>query len=265
MRIPQAFLVLSGLVSSLDLTSGVPNDLLVYLPSSRSEDFGLYPQCELARGSGISSGICVPASYYGSKLPFCGEYVTYPSCVPPANPWWPTWNMQAKDELIETLVTDVITNRLAKEKGSLDSGGSQEYVAVFFTGNDACIENFKRMVCYYNFPRCDYTSSSDSDVNGGTSGSLSSTDVSPTYPVCTESCSEFFDSCRFGSGLTDQMCKTTSFWPLIEESAKGKLNTSSETLLLASSQQGFKCTGSLAVSVRPHTSIAILIYLTVFS
>ena len=244
-------------------TNGVPDDLLDLLPSSTSPDYGLYSQCEVARGSSLESGICVPASYYGSRMPFCGEYVTYPSCVPPSNPLWPDWDLSAKDSLISSLFNVTVTERKASEVASVNSESGGDYVNVFFTGNDACVANFKKLICLFNFPRCDYSVPSD-----GSSDEVNSTviDDSPeetkaTFPLCEERCAEYFTACRFGAAITAQFCQSgKSIWPLVAGATKD-LNISSPSLIMqAGGPAGTDCTGKGSTSLRGMTGgLAVMI------
>ncbi len=212
--------------SSLNLTNGVPGDIFALtnvLP--KSADYGLYSLCELPRGSGQLSGICVPTSYVAANMSFCGSVVKYAACVPPANPVWPAWNVTVKDALIESMFTSMVAERMVKEELSLaKNGSSEEYLQMRFTGNQACIDDFKKIMCYYNFPQCDYQGSSgkasspvvhfNAVVNGPTVD-LSGT-VSSTYPMCYERCTEYFSQCHFSALMASEFCQSgSSVWPML--------------------------------------------------
>ena len=238
-------------VGSIDVavTNGVPDDLLPFFPESISPDFGMYSQCEVARGSGLVSGICVPPSYLSNKMPFCGEVVSYPTCVPPRNQWWPSWDVSAKDSIVGSLFSEIVRQRLQAEKDSMETGGTSDYVPVFFTGNEGCISSFKKVVCAYNFPRCDYFGFSSDGSDSSTVGTGDSIDIplfnSEIYPICRESCEAYFAACRINSEMTSQFCESSieSFWPLVTGQT-GSLNLSSPSIVLASLTQGSKCTGN---------------------
>jgi hypothetical protein len=238
-------------------TNGVPDDLSRLIPSELSSDYGLYSECEVSRGTGLMSGVCVPSSYYENRLSFCADVVNYPSCVPPSNPWWPTWNISSKDSLIESLYTDIVNTRLEEEQISLDTNGENGYYSMFFTGNDECVKNFKRIICLFNFPRCDYsgtTSGSDSEVTAPTG-------KANTLGICRESCHAYFSTCKLKSGET--FCDAIgSNWPL-QLGSTGGLNTSSGSLLMESLNEGFACTGSNAREAKEFHTFVLMILLYV--
>jgi hypothetical protein len=147
------------------------------------------------------SGICVPPEYQSEvEMPFCGEYVSYSACVPPRNPLWPSWNVTAKDALVEKYFNDIVADRLNREQLSLaNNGSSDEYLTIRFSGNSNCIENFKKIVCLYNFPTCNKES---------------------TFPICSEQCTEYFQSCKFDASTVGTMCQAgQSVWPLSSSDA----------------------------------------------
>ena len=214
------------------IVDGVPVDLIPFIPSPVSPDHGKYASCELPRGSGMMSGVCVP-SLPSSDLPFCGEYVDYPVCVPGRNPMWSSWNWTMKDSVVRDQVNRVVNERKIAEDLSLaNNGSSTEYLAIRFYGNDPCVAMYKQMVCYYNFPRCD--------------GSSSSGEVSEILPICTERCVDFFTTCKYGSKFAADVCETVgSFWPMnVDDLANGTvgLNTSAFSTVLRS-ESGGSCTG----------------------
>ena len=207
-------------------TVGVPADLFPYIPTAISPDFGLFPSCELPRGSSMyAAGVCVPETNLTS-LEFCGEFVSYSACVPPANPLWPAWTVRAKDELVKQLYETAVAGRQQREQASLTEGG---YVPMLFTGNDQCVSEYKRIVCLYNFPSC------NSSAGLGT--------VSPTFGVCNQRCADFFETCKLDDALITAYCNTVdSVWPLSLED-ESNITSSSSYLV---TQGEAECTGKTA-------------------
>lgn len=242
------------------LTDGVPDDinaLDLFLP--KSADFGKYSQCELPRGSGQLSGICVPTSYISVDMPFCGDVVTYATCVPPANPIWPSWNLTAKDALVESLFNKLVSDRRTQEELSLaNNGSSTAYLEMRFTGNQACVDDFKKIMCYYNFPQCEYLGSMDKtsspivhlNILAASSSSQDlSGSVSATYPMCYEGCKDYFGQCKFPSTMVTDFCQSgSSVWPMLAAD-KGELSISPmETGSLSN------CTGKTG-EITTHVSV----------
>ena len=211
------FLIQSTACSS---QSGIPFDLVSYLPATISPDFGLYSSCELPRGSGMfGSGICVSGANL-TGLGFCGELVTYTACVPPSNPLWPNWNASAKDSVVEQLFTQAVTDRVTREEDSLSSG--EGYVPMLFTGNDACVDEYKRVLCLQNFPECD------------------SSNAGKGFGICSPRCVEFFTICKFDLPLINSLCQAgVSTWPL-NQASSSNLHTDSAQLV---DQTTTECTG----------------------
>jgi len=219
---------------NLTVVDGVPVDLISFIPSPFSPDYGKYPECELPRGSGLMSGICVPSLYVSSDLPYCGEFVDYPVCVPGRNPMWSHWNWTTKDSVVRDQVLRVVQDRKSAEELSLaNNGTSDEYLSIRFYGNDPCVSMYKRIVCYYNFPRCQ-------DSVGPSLGS------SPTFPICTERCLDFFNTCKYGKDFAANVCEIAgSFWPLNADdlvNGTAVLNVSATSMQMLSQSSG-TCTG----------------------
>lgn len=218
-----------------NLTEGVPYDIFSLLPVERSADFGLYSQCELPRGSGLLSGACVPVSYFSDKMPFCGEHVTYPACVPPGNPVWPEWNLAAKDFLIETLYKAIVTDRIDQESNSVaDSEGTSPYMEIRFTSNEQCVNDFKKIMCFYNFPRCDYTE--EAIISDDTLDITQTT--RQTFPLCLQLCQTYFEDCKFDPEIISAFCTESSNWPM----QTADLGTLNATKILLSTDLD-ACTG----------------------
>jgi len=242
---------------------GVPSDLVSLLPQLKSEDFGKYSQCESARGTNLWSGICVSPSYE-VPMPFCGEYVNYTTCVPPRNPTWPSWNLTAKDAVIKKYYNQIVEDRLRRESLSLaNNGTSNEYLEIRFSGYPDCVANFKKIVCFYNFPSC------NPDVP------LKET---ITFPVCSERCTDYFKSCQFGANIVSEMCDTIgSVWPLdradvsyasdwimngTNGSSGSSLNTSVFSLKLQSANvSGSSCTGKSAAQTLTLSILGLAVLL----
>jgi hypothetical protein len=219
-------------------TVGVPSDLIPFLPTSMSIDSGQYPSCELPRGSSMyAAGVCVPDTNLTS-LEFCGEFVNYAACVPPTNPLWPAWNARAKDELVKQLYETAVAERTQREQDSLTDSG---YVPMLFTGNEACVNEYKRIVCLYNFPSCDSSTAIDS--------------VSPTYGVCSERCNDYFTACKFDDSMITAYCENIdSEWPLSR--ADEPNITSSSSFLL--DENVYECTGKNVESATCFLAIVVI-------
>jgi hypothetical protein len=194
--IPSSLIGLFNLVSGT--LNGVPLDLIPLLPKGDSPDFGLFSTCEIPRGSRMGmAGICVPYPTLIS-LAFCGDSITYAACVPPTNPLWPMWNATSKDALVRDLFTKAVADRKAREAESL-SGTGEGYVPLLFTGNDACMDQYKRVLCLQNFPACD-----DAVVKPQTS---------EIFGLCSQRCVDYFSTCRIEVHLTQEVCVEGSSWP----------------------------------------------------
>lgn len=210
------------------LVDGVPADLLSLIPNVNSPDYGTYSQCELPRGSGIMSGVCVQ-SLSQTDLPFCGEYIDYPVCVPGRNLNWEAWNWTVKDSVVGAQVNEVISARRAAEELSLaNNGSSTDYLSIRFYGNDPCTAMYKRIVCYYNFPRCDDAAPGSSSI----------------FPICTERCLDFFTACKYGSEFAASVCQVEgSHWPLSNDTDTAGIDSNSASIILQTHSVG-SCTGS---------------------
>lgn len=238
-------------------------DVANFAPELRSMD-SEYPPCELARGSGILAGICVPPKYYqgGTSisstnssstsnvddnqdkqsasaaaatsafglLPFCGEYVNYPACVPPRIPLWPSWHAAAKDKVIETMFTKIINDRVAREiladdnaaaattttttagKGSttgrtnnnnsssndINDGSGDGFIDIRFAQSIPCVSALKKALCMFNFPKCDIFMP------------FPGVPPSTTFPLCRSECLNFFSQCGYGSDVGVSICGSGS-------------------------------------------------------
>jgi hypothetical protein len=130
--------------------------------------------------------------------------------------------------------------RKEQEAISLEGGG--EYVSIMFSGNDACVSSYKRILCMYNFPRCSHSSASDGNDNSTTGDEISGTE---TFGLCRAMCEDYFASCRFDSAGVAGVCRAAgSTWPGTD-------------VPLADSEQ---CTGSGAGSVTAFMASIILVY-----
>lgn len=257
---------------NVNITNGVPDDISAihgFLPTSA--DFGLYSQCELPRGSGQLSGICVPASYVAANMSFCGEVVKYAACVPPSNPIWPDWNTTAKDALIESVFTSLVSERMVKEELSLaKNGSSEEYLQMRFTGNQGCIDDFKKILCYYNFPECEYLGSTGKSTSpvvhlntvvGGSSTADISSQISSIYPMCYERCTDYFNQCKFPSTMVTEFCQSNkTLWPLLAADI-GSLSVSPMVKESVSNCTGKNAEISTRASI-PSIVVLILVVIT---
>ena len=194
-------------------------------------------------------------------MSFCGEYVTYPSCVPPSNPIWPTWNVTSKDAIIESLFTDLVDKRIQRESESLIN--ATEYIDIRFLGNEACVSNFKKIICYFNFPQCNYPTAGTSNADYSfVQEPLVVVDrvmdepqlsVLSTFPLCGNTCKGYFTQCRFEEDMVSAFCTANSVWPMAV-SDMGSLNSSK---LVVNDGQG-QCTGKSAKI--PSITISFVIF-----
>ena len=173
----------------------VAANLSEYRPSLISVSAAL-PSCELPLGSGLQNGVC--ASVNTSQLSFCGEFLDYQVCQPPAQPLWPAWTVAAKDALLASQFQATVSARIAEEvalaKAAAGPDPQEEFVTVRFAQNSDCVLAFKRALCWANFPKCGNSQS---------------------YPVCQTSCENYFKACRFKN--TD-ICKSNPLWPVLSPS-----------------------------------------------
>ena len=212
------------------LKNGVPDDLIPLIPTKGSPDFGLFSTCEIPRGSRLeAAGICVPPSNL-TGLEFCGEFVTYPACIPPVNPLWPSWSASSKDKLLQDLFSTAVAERKTREENSLsNSGNDGTYVPLLYTGNDACMKEYKRVLCLQNFPSCD-----DTHVQSG---------VSRIFGICSQRCVDYFTTCKVEATMAQDLCQAGgSNWPFTVE--QNSIGTSATSLLV--DQEGAGCTGKAA-------------------
>ena len=227
------------LIHSINIVQGSVQSLPDFIPLPplpKSPDFGLYSSCELPRGSGLMSGICVDSGYLDSSLSFCREFVDSTVCVPPRNPIWPSWGASAKDALIESMVNSMIQVQLDRENDTLSNVANANYTPVFFMGNNYCVENFKRLSCLVNFPSCDAT-------------------TSYSFPLCASKCVEYFTACRFDPAYTASMCSVAqSIWPYSPD-----LNSS---LQFSGSLAYQNCTGTSGVATHTDISWVTFVVLT---
>ena len=201
--------------ASLQLTDGVPDDLLPYFPEQIESEYQDYAACELPRGSGLYSGVCAQPTV--TDLPFCGDVVSYSACIQPTNPLWPSWTSTAKDAMVERLYNSAVSARISAEQASLSNGGANgTYMSLLFTGNDQCVEKYKRILCLYNFPECGEARSRNSEFGF---------EASPILGMCSQACVDFFTVCKFDAAVASEICQSS--WPLIASIAsKSVTNTS---------------------------------------
>jgi hypothetical protein len=238
MCLKRCTLVLTTVMFSLG--SDVPTEIASLLPAVKSPDFGLFPSCEVPRGSNmVSSGVCVPETEV--KLDFCGEFVTYASCIPPVNLLWPNWNATAKDNLVQQMFQSAVDQRKKREQDSLTSVGTIGYVRMLFTGNDACVSEYKRILCLYNFPACDST--------------VHVSNLSPTYGICAHRCDDFFTRCNFDPSMVSSVCRASKAeWPLSSADSGNITSLSSD---LVDETTGEDCTGRGVETVTYSIAFAI--------
>lgn len=164
-----------------------------------------------------------------ADLPFCGDVVSYSACLQPTNPLWPNWNSAAKDALVERLFNSAVSSRKTAEQASLSNGGTNgTYMSLLFTGNDACVSQYKKSLCLYNFPEC---------VESKKEVSVLGFNVSPILGICSQSCMNFFTTCKFDAAVAEELCQAS--WPLGGDYSSALASSSS--MLVDQSQD--ECTG----------------------
>ena len=215
------FLTITNSQNYSPISSFAPVDLQPFRPSLISPDASNSALCEIPLSSGLtSSGVCVnigsaPGNTFpslGESLPFCGEYLLFPVCVPARQPLFPGWDAVAKDSLLKTQFEKNVAARISLESqatiDTTDDGINDLFIPVRFTQNLDCVRAFKKALCFANFPRC------------GTQ----------SLPVCPATCSSFEASCRY---FTGEVCHNG--WPF-EMSRSANLSSLNSTEVV--------CTGS---------------------
>lgn len=155
---------------------------------------------------GTDSGYCEPlgldSNWRSLNMPFCGNAVDYPVCVPkpeylpPSSAFppgrWSNHTILTKDQWVQKSCSDHISKREKLENDkNLQHDGVNEYgdagrIKKRFTqpgspGQD-CKNAFTNYFCWINFPRCDPV-----------------TDL--TKPTCRSACENFFISCNYETNL----------------------------------------------------------------
>lgn len=131
-------------------------------------------------------------------MPFCSAAIQYPACVPkyqtlppmkefPSGRWY-NHTILAKDQWIETSVTNFIRERISLEKNKtlkaqrMNEFGDPGKIKRRFGRNPTCQAAYKNLFCWLNFPRCD-----------------DSRDL--TLPTCKSACENFFRVCLYETDL----------------------------------------------------------------
>ena len=151
---------------------------------------------------GTDSGYCsedtLDPAYRAAKMPFCGKFVEYPACLPkfqkipplrsfPKGRWF-NHTVDHKDAWIEENVNNHILYRKSVERNkTLINSGRNEFgepgtVEIRFYKNTDCMNAFRAMACFMNFPRCN----PDTDMS---------------MPTCRSACENFFISCGYEKDL----------------------------------------------------------------
>jgi hypothetical protein len=217
--------------STSTILNGVPSDLIPYLPQTFPD--ATLSVCEVPRGSGLVVGVCKPSS--SLDLPFCGEYVTYSTCVPSSNPVWPSWDSLKKDSVVERLFNEYLANRQEEEMASLEDHST--YIPLLFTGNDECVKAYKKVLCLYNFPECVDSNESINGLSRATS-----------LPMCSDVCKGFMSACKLEES---SFCQPPT-WPLT-----GGIKVLGDSGMLANQE----CTGKGYI---PTGALTTLVFLIIF-
>jgi hypothetical protein len=156
---------------------------------------------------GTDSGFCDASTsnkFPGGKirrralLPFCWRATPYPICMPklqiipatrefPEGRWFNNTPTQ-KDMWVEESFIAYLAYRIKWETSSaLRRAGTNEYgdkgrIKSRFNKNKDCVNAYKNLFCWINFPRCDV----EKDL---------------TLPTCLSACENYFKSCRHKKDL----------------------------------------------------------------
>mmetsp|Transcript_63623 Transcript_63623/g.170430 ORF Transcript_63623/g.170430 Transcript_63623/m.170430 type:complete len:247 (-) Transcript_63623:98-838(-) len=201
-------------------------DIDMYIPSMNSSDVE-YPKCEVPAGSGEFTGICIKQHRLKSMMTFCRDTVDYDACVPPHQPLFPEWNVTTKDALLRRLYKEQVEFRISVEMNiTVDNAP-----VIRFTQNSPCLEAFRKVLCWFNFPRC-----STSNVS---------------MPLCRTACSNYYQSCKYEKigaeydACKDEVVKTKG---LFESGLTGTTDVLLDQCFLEDGT-GDCCTGSSALSL----------------
>lgn len=151
---------------------------------------------------GTDSGYCSEETLDGqfrvAKMPYCAKFVVYPACLPklqqipplkafPRGRWY-NHTVDNKDSWLQEHVEDHIGYRKSVEQNeSLINSGRNEHgeagtVEVRFYKKTDCMNAFRAMACYMNFPRCDPA-------------------TGMSMPTCRSACENFFIACGYEKDL----------------------------------------------------------------
>lgn len=151
---------------------------------------------------GTDSGVCSTETldpiWRMDHMPFCGEVVKYPACLPKYQSLPPTtshqygrwtnhtilkkdqWVMENYFNFVESRI-EIETNRTLKRQGKNEYGDSGRVIKRFHKNKD-CQNSYKNYFCFINFPRCDV----ERDL---------------TLPTCRSVCENYMKSCKYERGL----------------------------------------------------------------
>lgn len=151
---------------------------------------------------GTDSGICSEATlnstWKAENMPYCGQFVNYPACLPKqqsiapslafANGRWYSYNVSTKDTWIHDTTERFIMNRTHFEtskklyRENRNEYGDRGHIIHRFYKRGDCRHAFRSYMCYINFPRCDM----EREIS---------------LPTCRSACENFFRSCQYSHDL----------------------------------------------------------------
>lgn len=151
---------------------------------------------------GTDSGYCstetLDSIWRAENMPYCGNRVVYPACLPkpqtmpPSREFpdgrWFNHTVLTKDIWVaDKCETHIAERRALENNGTLRRKNENEYgesgrIKRRFFKRPDCMNAFRNMFCYINFPRCD----PDRDI---------------TLPTCRSVCENFFKSCLYAKDL----------------------------------------------------------------
>jgi hypothetical protein len=151
---------------------------------------------------GTDSGECTTNTLDGvwksAFMPYCADRVVYPACIPkvqqlpPSREFpdgrWTNYSVLSKDTWIGEVAEKHIQARISLETNvTLRAKVQNEYgdkgkIVRRFSRRPDCVEAFRKLFCYINFPRCDM----ERDL---------------TLPTCRSACENFFKACVYPHDL----------------------------------------------------------------
>lgn len=151
---------------------------------------------------GTDSGECVDSGmdkiWRETNIPFCADVINFPVCVPkvqtlpPSREFpqgrWSNFTVQMKDGWVSAMYETHIYERVQLEinktlkRARKDEYGEPHRITTRFHRKPDCMNAFKNMFCWINFPRCDI----ERDLS---------------MPTCRSACENFFKACGYDRDL----------------------------------------------------------------